>query len=394
MINEEVVQDAPPASSPGPDTAADPTAQVAPEVTTASTGDPADTTPPAEDALAEFKADVAKAAGTEPADEGTKEPAAETAKTDEPAADKAETKDPEALSQEVNKVPETLTERPEWQALTKIGDKLGKAEGKEVRAVLRGIYKREHELTTQVEKAKPALEVVNEMFQSVGGSEQGFTNMRTLIKSFASDPAGAVPMLETLLKDARQRAGLEISSPELLTEAQAIEQQLNDGMIDQGAADKRKQELLELQQARKVKETTQAREAGKLERQQREQAEQQQRAVVAEINQAEADWTTAKLKADPDFGAVQNLHGAFAKQAALDFFNTNHRYPTPAEAKILLDESLKQAKAEALKFKPKPRERIAVNGGNGSSGNHRQAPMTEYEQFQADLDAAQNRHRR
>lgn len=382
-MDAEVI-DAPAASSPATDSAADNTAQVAPEVTTASPGAQAESTPPAADELAEFKADVAKAARIEPADAKPKPDAEAAPKTDEP--EQAEAKEGEdALSQENHgKVPEKLTERPEWQKLTAIADKLGKNAGKEVRATLRGMFKREHELTQQIEKSKPAIEVVQEMLQSVGGSEVGFTNMRHLIKSFDADPAGAVPMLEKLLEDAKSRAGLVITAPELKTELQQLDQQIKEGLIDQNAAEKRRNELVELQKARLLSEQTQR------ERQtaQQRQTEQQQMQAVNDLNQTEARWVSEKQKSDPDFTAVQNLHAAFTQKNALEFHAKNNRWPNTKEAIDLLETSYKQAKAEAVKFRPAPKARMAVKGGEGSSGNNRQQPSSEFDEFKADVERA------
>lgn len=370
-----------------------------PEVTDASKGAQAESTPPADDELAEFKADVAKASGEEPAtktetESKTEESAAQ--KSDEHAADEGKEKESDAdLSQENETVPEKLTERPEWQKLTAIADKVGKAEGKEARALLRGFYKREYDLNQSIEKAKPAQEVVQEMFQSVGGSEQGFRNMRQLIKSFDVDPAGAVPMLKTLLSDAEKRAGLVLQSPELLTEAQQLDQQVKDGVIDQTAADKRKKELLELEQVRTTQKRTQTQTDAERQRQQRTQSEQKVQAAATEINQAEEAWVNAKQKSDPDFAAVQILYSAFAKQNALDFFHKGSGLPNAKETVEILEKSLKQAKDEAAKFRPKPKARQAIaSGSNGSSGNNRQQPSNELDEFKAEVERAQNRHAR
>lgn len=364
------------------------------ESTADSTGDQADTTPPADEALEDFKADVAKATGTDT----SKVPEEKTeakAETDDTATEKVEPKETEALSQENGKVPENLTERPEWQKLAAIADKVGKAEGKEARQMLRGFYKREYDLNQTIEKSKPAQEVVNEMFQSVGGNEQGFKNMRQLIKNFDVDPAGSVPQLKILLEDAMKRAGMVLQSPELLTESQQLEQQLREGNIDQAAFDKRSKELLELEQVRTTNKRTQAQTQAEQTRQERTQAEQKTQAAAAEINNAESAWVDGKLKSDPDFKAVEVLHSAFAKQNALDFWNKEQRMPSPKESVEILEKSLKQAKDEAAKFRPKPKARQVVTGGsNGSSGNNRQQPQNEYEEFQHEVESAMKRHGR
>jgi hypothetical protein len=385
-MDTEVI-DAPAASSPATGTAADQTAQGAPEVTPASPGAQADPTPTAADELAEFKADVAKATGKEPANAEPETKAEADPKTDEPEKAEVEEKGADDLSQNQDKVPEKLTERPEWQKLTAIADKLGKDAGKEVRGVLRGIFKREHELTVQVEKSKPALDVVREMMQSVGGSEQGFTNMRHLIKSFDVNPAGAVPMLETLLNDAKKRAGLVVSSPELKTEEQKLEEQIRDGVIDAESAERRRQELLELQQARLVREQAEAQRQAQSQREQQAKAQQ----AIQDLNQTEARWVADKQKADPDYPAVQNLHGAFTQKNALEFHAKHNRWPNAKEAIDLLDTSYRQAKAEAVKFKPAPKARQAVTGGQGSSGNNRQQPGSELDEFKQDVQMALKR---
>ncbi|MDE2098695.1 MAG: hypothetical protein KGL39_15685 [Patescibacteria group bacterium] len=357
-------------------------------------GDQTAASPPTtqDEELAEFKADVAKATGEKPANsESDPEPEVTGAKsTDEPAPAKGKEEDPNALSQEVEK---SFKDRPEWQALT--GLKIDESAKKVVRGTLRTLFKREGELAQAVEAAKPAQAVVQEMMQSVGGSEQGFTNMRHLIKSFDQDPAGAVPMLETLLNDAKKRAGLVLQSPELTGEAATLKQQLDANVIDQESYDKRMKELLELEQVRTSQKRTQQQNEETRQRQAREQSEQQTQAAAEAINQAEAAWVADKSKKDADFKAVEGLHGAFARQNALDFFNTHKRLPNATEAVAILENSLKQAKAEAKKFAPKPKQRLAVTGGsNGSSGNNRQQPASEFDEFKADVESAQQRHQR
>ncbi len=338
--------------------------------------------------MAEFKADVAKAAGTEPAkaDDEVDPEAAVT--TDEPAASKEEAQPSDALLQDPNKVPEKLTDRPEWQKITAIADKLGPAAGKEARGLLRSMFKTQHELTQQVEQFKPALEVVEEMKRSVGGSEQGFTNMRQLIKHYDESPKDAVPMLEMLLDDARKRAGLVVSSPELMTEEQKLQEQVSNGDIDAAEAERQRTGLLERQQARLLQQQQQT----ERERQQRQQTEQQQQKAVADLNQTEQRWTADKAKADPDFEAVKGLHDRFTQLNALDFQAKHKRFPNVQEGIALLNKSYEEAKAEAKKFKPAPKPRQAVIAGEGSSGDNRQQPGSELDEFKETVAKAYKRH--
>lgn len=399
-MNPEVA-DAPAGSSPATDSAADQSAQAAPGVTAAPTGAQAESTPTAADELAEFQADVAKATGEKPAGAESKTDAekAEGASTDEPPEEKGGDQESDALSQDKSQdkngeAPERLTDRPEWKAATAIADKVGPEAGKQMRGILRNLYKAQHTLNTQLEAVKPAQQVVQEMLQSVGGSQQGFDNMRNLIRLYDSDPDKAVPQLEMLLNDARQRAGLVLQSPDLKTEAERVSQALKDGVMDQTDADRRLQELTELEQARSGTKRQQQREESERQRQSREQAELKQSQAVKTLNETESNWVAEKTRSDPDFEAVQELQGKFTRLNVSEFAWENGRLPNVKEAVDLLEKSLKEAKAEAMKFKPRPRERQVVKGGEGSSGINRQQPMSEQEEFERDVEMAVQRHSR
>lgn len=350
---------------------------------------------------------MAEATGQEPP-KPEAEAGAEAAKPneDEPGADgkakEAAAEDDGVLSQgdkteaekaaEAAKVPEKLTDRPEWQAAVKIADKLGKTAGVEMRGIMRGMFKREFELTQQVKQLAPAREVVSEIYQSVGGTEQGFTNIRNLIKNYDAAPEEAIPMLKLLLDDAEKRAGLVLQAPELLTEAQAVDKQLADGVIDQAAADKRKSELVELQKARTgVDRTKQRSETDRLKREQ-QQTQARQHAAVAEIQAAATAWEKEKLAKDPDFLPLKSLHTDRCMQLATAEVQRLGRMLTGKEARGVADEALKQVKAEVGKLLPARKERKVISGGDGSSGNKRTVPTSEFEEFQQTVAQATGRH--
>lgn len=343
-------------------------------------------------------------------------------KQDEPEAEvKAEEKDPNALSQEqAIKVPNE--QRPEWQKLVGIGDKLGKQAGKEVRETLREIYRKEARYVDQIEKSKPAVEVYQEIHQSVGGNPTGISNIRQLIKdctdnhdatiaplgmlledsvnrSTKAPSADAIAKVEKILSTMKERAGLVITNPDRLRESSELDQQVRDNLITPEQAAKRKSELLALEKADAIarqsgreSEKTQSQLQAERDRQQRTQNEAQTQRAVTEINQAEASWSESKSKSDPDFAAVQVLHSAFAKDNSLNFWNENKRLPSAKESVEILEKSLKMAKAEAAKFAPKPKAKTVVNGnGNGSSAQHRQQPKNAREQIEADIQDALSR---
>ena len=388
----DIVNAALPESAPGSEGVEDQkTTQDAPAVSSPAPGAQADQSPPAtaDDELAEFKQTVKEAVAGEPAvSTEAKKPEDQTAKTDEPAEKTDEQKASDALSQE-SEAEKKWTDRPAWKQLTEIADKASPEAGKQVRATLRTLFKSQDDLTGALARAKPAQDVVREMFQSVGGSEQGFNNMRHLIRSFNDDPAGAVPMLEKLLTDAKGRAGMVLQSPEFLTEIKSLEDQVRDGQLTQEAFDRRKKEMLEVEQSRATQKRQTERSTATARTQAQTKAQQETQAAVEAVNAAETQWTADKLKNDPDFAAVQTLHAAFAQKNSLEFFSEKKRLPNVVEAKEILEKSFKQAKDEAGKFRPKARARTVVtDNGSGSSRDTRQQPQTELDEFRAEVEKA------
>jgi len=341
---------------------------------------------PAVDEKAEFLSTLAKARGEEPAEtvETTEPP--ETPAQEVPEATEQPEVKTDALSHESEK---PFTERPEWQALTKLGDRLGKAEGVEVRKTLRTLMERETSLAKFNQEARPRLEAVDEMIALAGGTQEGFNGMRHFFKSFHNDPAGAVPLLERLIADAKQRAGITLQSPDLLTEAQVLDRQVNDGEITRDQAERRRKELTELETTRAaLKRTTQATEAERRQATERQQSERQQ-AMEQEIDQAESSWTAAKSKADPDF--VKPFFDRAAKLGAVEFQAAHGRYPTAAEAKQILEGAYTTAKKDLMATLPRRGAREPLRD-TGTSRNTRREPVTEREQFQAALEEARKRN--
>jgi hypothetical protein len=348
-------------------------------------------TSPEETEKAEFISELAKARGeTKEAETAETPEQTETPEQEVPeATEKPEVK-ADDLSQSESEIPKPFTDRPEWQSLTKFGDRLGKTEGAEVRKTLRTLLERETNLVQEVERSRPHVAVVTDLIKEVG-TEQGFRNLVSFIKQSNADPATAVPMFEKLLADARQRAGLVIQSPDLLTQSQKLDQLVRDGEMTQEQADQRRKELTELEASRANTKRT----ASQTEQQRRatEQTavQERQRAEFASIDQAERDWTIAKSKSDPDYKMVEPLFIKFAQLGATEFKAENRRNPNPADAKQILEKAYTDAKAEALKFRPR-RAAITPTRDTGTSRNTRQQPMTEAEQFKADLEAARKRN--
>ena len=387
------VTDAPAASSPATDSAEplEPR-QDAPD--TSSTSGDQDAPPPSkeEEAVSDIDFRIAQATGenTKETPESTTDET-EPAKTDEPASlDKSEAKT-DALSQEqkqvTDEVPQNFTERPEWQALTKIGDKLGKEAGAEVRKTLRGLMDREMTLANHVEQAKPAVELYNELYTLAGNNTQGVQGTMTLIRTFEHDPKAAVPVLERLINDARQRAGLVVTSPDLAAKIEQIDKDLNDGVITAEAAKERKNELTELEQLRFGQKRTAAQIEAQKQQQVRVKTDKELAELTAAIDATEVEFTSDKKANDPDFPAVKNLFDKFSQLAAGNFQRINGRWPTTAEAKQILEQTYKEAKAEAIRLQPKRKSLVPVRD-EGLSRNTRHQAVTPLERFEERIEKA------
>ena len=386
MTINEVAAPAPSASAPEVEPVV--TSQAEATATTATAGEVTDDSPPSpeETAVASFDAALAKAQGKPaeaPPEEAPEE--AEQLETEVPEAAKPEEAKPVDLSQpESENVP--FEQRKEWQKLVKLVDPLNKEVGKEVRATLRGLMQTEVKLRREVQEAAPHVKTVKHLLNEMEG-EIGFRNLVTFVGAVKRDPAGAVPMLEKLLNDAKQRAGMVIQSPDLLTEAQKVQVALDAGEITPEQAAQRQKELTELETHRATtKRTTGQVEAEKRQAQERQAVERRQ-AEFSEINRTEQEWTEAKSKSDPDFPLVQTLFGKFAQLAATEFVTANKRYTTTAEAKQILEKAYAEAKAEAIKFQPKKRQVTPVRD-EGTSRTNRPKPVTPEQKFEDRFDRA------
>jgi hypothetical protein len=252
---------------------------------------------------------------------------------------------------------------------------------------------RETTLAKSVEQARPAQEAVQELVSLAGGSVEAFNGMRNFIRQFNTDPAGAVPFVEKLLADARQRAGLVIQSPDLLTESQKLEKDLVDGNVTEDYAKQRRKELTELETHRAATKRTQTQ--IEVQRQQADQQAQTERFTteIKAIDEAEGAWLAGKKTGDPDFAKVEPFLPEAMEVAANAFKVANRRIATVAEAKQILETVYKTTKAKLAGVIPRrstaPSQPLR---DEGTSRNTRRQPMTEQEQFQADLEAARKRN--
>jgi len=264
--------------------------------------------------------------------------------------------------------------QPEWQALKKVtGEKFA-----EVKPLLRKLFDNSsRELKQQVEKLKLSDTVVTRLRTATKG-DQGLNDAVSLIERFDTDPASSVPMLEQLLADAKERAGLEISSNDLKPDLAKLTEQLDNGMIDQKEFDKQKGRLLEVEKARAKAKDADARIKAT------EQTEQQRvvEKLVTDRQTAIQQRIDLVWSKDPDFPKVEKIF--FDRGTRMIEEATEKKGGLLSKEEIVqeLDAAWKAVKTELGQLLPKPKTaRPIIN--NGSSRNAVTQPSSELEAFKA-----------
>jgi hypothetical protein len=360
---------------------------------TPATAGAEDDSPPSADekAVAWFDGAVEKTQGTNPNATPEEEPEKpvvseqEMPETSEPTEPKTDD-----LSQTESSVSKPFIERPEWKNLTKLIDPINPEAGKELRRTLRGMMERENGLANELKTARPAVQTVEQLRQVTGGTEIAIKNTIAFFRQFNDNPRDAVPFLEKILADARHRAGLVVTSPDLKNQLDQVTKEMEEGIIPPEKAVQRQHELVELEThraaVRRIAQQTEANNHQLLVRQttEREQAE------LTEIDQAETTWTSGQSKADPDFAILKPTFDKFAQLEAIEFRAKNGRLPNRTEALKILEKAYGDAKVQALKLQPR-RKAITPVRDEGISRHNRPHPVTEQEKFEARFEKALNR---
>lgn len=188
-------------------------------------------------------------------------------KTEAPPAEEAE-------SAESDDEPKGKQDAPPEEKKDKIPDE----------ALSKRAQERIRELTKERDGYKADRALVQE-FKQLTGDEQGFNNLKVLLRDFSDNPARAAQMLEQLLGDAKARAGLVVKSED-------IRKRVDDGLIDEPTA-------LELEQARAERESAKKREAAR----QEAKAVQSQQAMVSALDV----WEKSVMERSPDYESVRDV---------------------------------------------------------------------------------------
>lgn len=263
---------------------------------------------------------------------------------------------------------------PEWSGLLKLTpvEKRG-----EVIKAIRPIFERAHKAEEAVKRFKPAVDLVNE-FRHYAGDEQGFDQMRQIIRAYATDPAASVPVLEGMLQDARQRAGLVVTSDDLKARLDEIDAQVAAGELSETVAEKWKADIAATEQSRAG--TRQA--ATKLQAHETTQQRQAAQAMVQARAKALNDWEARIQQTEPSFGEITDVtdpnHGKSLADDVFDgvtLFMTRVPNATPAQLVGEAERVLKLAKAK--RGQTIRQQRVITS--EGSSINAKRKPRTVME---------------
>jgi|GEM_PF-6041757 len=197
--------------------------------------------------------------------------------------------------------------RDEWKKAVEIG-------GDKIKPILRQIFSREAQLSERLQKAEPEAKSLAKIRAFTGNNETGFKNLNTLLETFTQDPGAALPMLEKLVEDAKQRAGLVLQSDDLKREAEKISQQLKDNVIDEETANAQKARLVEIEKARAGKRAAETRLQQTNESQQQRQAREAQQQTVNALN----TWEESVRARYPDLGALTDLNDPNHGESVMD----------------------------------------------------------------------------
>lgn len=312
--------------------------------------------------------------------------AGNAAESDEPAAEQDEATTGKDNAPTEHELPheqqaESFDKRPEWQKVIKA---VPPQAAKEVRAALRETFSKLNALEKQAVAAKPAVQTVDRIRAAVG--EDGISNTVNLIEGWQRGDEHAERILKELLADIQVRRGSVISSPELKSELQELEQQVSDGLLDEDRAAKRRTELLELEQARAVKKQ----QAEQQTEAQRRAARQREQGLVAERTKAMNAWETGVSKSDVDYPKKQKFVIAEARRLVDEKQAKSRSLLSPQEMVEALDAAYKTVNADLGAILPKPKPRKVVTGGT-SSMNSRREPQNDRDAFNQAADALESR---
>ena len=288
-------------------------------------------------------------------------------------------------SQQEEALNKKFDERPEWKKALSL---VPKAQQHEMRTLMREVLQREQAVNQQVEQFKPAVQKFERFRKSVG-DDQAVENTIQLTEMFQRGDPKAREMLVTLLNDLDARTGTVLTSPDLKKRSEAIDQKVTDGLMEAADAETARKDLLEIQKARVGQQQTESQKQAAQRQQMQQGFERQQAEMVGACN----DWEKDKMASDPDYPSLKAVVESRAFLIGNEKQNKlQGRLLNATEMKSVLEEALTWAKAEAVKFAPRPQARTRLNGG-GSSATSRRAPANDEEAFNQEIERLEAKRR-
>ena len=275
-----------------------------------------------QEALKQVKPEVVEDATSEDGPDGDspRNPNAESGEVHANAAEDTKDGQSPANAEADSSLNLPYTKEPAWQAVVKSVPADKKSE---VIKAIRPVVEKSQRLTVEVQQLKPKAAVADE-FRQYAGDEAGFQTMRQIVRAYAVDPAASVPVLEQMLQDARERAGLVVVDADLKA-------RLESGELDETAATELQKTRVEANTAKnRLKQTEQT---------QQQRAEQE---ASQELSNSLNSWEERIRESDPDFGNVtpdeDPQHGVSIADQVLDGIRLlQMRNPKAGKAELLAE---------------------------------------------------------
>lgn len=232
---------------------------------------------------------------------------------------------------------------------------------KRTRNRIQKLVAQRNEANTELEAVKPKAKALDEISDYMRVSKLSTDDVDNTFKLAAlvrNDPAAALPHLEALVNEVKQRTGSVLPSD--------LQEQVRMGYITEPAA-------LELSKSR-AQSANVTRELEETRHAQAEQQSTQQRqdAVNASV-QAADNWHKSQAAKDPDFALKQDR---IAELAELEMRRTG-KIPTPAETQAMMDNIKTRVDGEVRKFRPALQPNNPVDGGASQTSTPEPKSMVE-----------------
>ena len=264
--------------------------------------------------------------------------------------------------------------RPEWQSAMKVLNTLPD-KGAAIKPILREAFQRETRVQEQLRAIQPQAEATMELQRIVGG-EKEFAAMKNVVRGFAAGDPAVLPVLRQMVQQMERTTGEVITSTDLIQRQQKLQQQFDEGLIDQAEFQEQSGLLKEVEKTRAGKKQVET----QLQTTAQTQQQQQQAEAIQQRTTALNSWESDIRQRDPDFGNVTDVndpkHGETVADQVFDAISLKFMQKPNASTEELL-QAAKNAYQRAKGAAPKPTLRTSrVATSQSSSVTGKQKPRT------------------